>query len=75
MERNVGELDRVARIGLGSVAVFAGVVVLAVLEATIAGALALLIGAVLLVTGATERCGLYAALGTNTCERPASRNE
>lgn len=68
MDKNVGSLDRLARLVLGGLLILAGLAgYLGTLELglTIAG-LALVIGAVLLATGATQRCPLWAVLRVNT---------
>lgn len=72
MEKNVGITDRYVRIVIGivlgavGIAVFAGP--LASLG-TIVGALALLVGVVMLGTGLTQRCLLYQPFGFNTLGR------
>ncbi|MFB6129059.1 MAG: DUF2892 domain-containing protein [Halorhabdus sp.] len=69
MERNVGSMDRNVRIvagivlGLVGLAVFAGV--LSSLGPVV-GAVALLVGAVLLGTGLTQQCLLYQLVGITT---------
>jgi hypothetical protein len=70
MSRNVGSADRGVRIGLGalaglvSVLALAGSVSLPTVLAPVLGAVAL----ILLVTGLTSFCGLYAVLGVDTCD-------
>lgn len=72
MERNVGGLDRTARIVLGVLlgVVSIGVVVfgggLSFQTLVFASAVALLLGAFLLVTAGTETCPVNSALGRNT---------
>jgi uncharacterized membrane protein HdeD (DUF308 family) len=72
MEKNVGLTDRYARIAIGivlgavGIAVFAGP--LASLG-TVVGAIALLVGIVMLGTGLTQRCLLYQPFGINTGKR------
>lgn len=72
MEKNVGLMDRNVRIALGiilgvvGIAVFAGP--LATLG-TVVGALALVLGIVMLGTGLTQRCLLYVPFGINTGKR------
>lgn len=72
MEKNVGITDRYVRIVIGivlgavGIAVFAGP--LASLG-TIVGALALIVGVVMLGTGLTQRCLLYQPFGFNTLGR------
>ena len=72
MEKNVGLTDRYVRIAIGlvlgavGIAVFAGP--LASLG-TVVGAIALLVGIVMLGTGLTQRCLLYQPFGINTGKR------
>ena len=73
MERNVGQLDRYARIVIGIVLAVVGVAgyVGTGWEATgtagLAGAAVLVVvGAVLLVTGLTQQCPIYAGLSIST---------
>ncbi|MFC6952654.1 DUF2892 domain-containing protein [Halorubellus litoreus] len=69
MEQNVGRSDGIGRVALGGVL---GVVSLAILGDAIAGApvaLSPVLGAlslILLITGATNTCGLYSLLGVDT---------
>jgi uncharacterized protein HemX len=73
MERNVGGYDRIARLILGPVlvivaaAAFGGYVTIAsgLLGAALLWA-ALVVGAVFIVTGTTQKCLLNRALGFNT---------
>lgn len=70
MEKNVGDTDRIVRIGLGAVS---GAVSLAILGGFIEAneLLAPVLGVVslaLLGTAYTSKCGLYNALGMNTSE-------
>ena len=71
MERNVGGLDRTARIVAGPIAGVVGIFALAGLLpiGTIPGAVLLVVGLVLLGTGVTQRCLLHSLLGINTCQR------
>jgi predicted O-methyltransferase YrrM len=68
MEKNVGGIDRVGRIVIGLLAVLAGASAVAgVWEiGVVIGAVALLIGAILLVTGTTQKCPLNEVAGINT---------
>jgi uncharacterized membrane protein HdeD (DUF308 family) len=70
MERNVGDLDRIVRIALGVLVAIAGVAALGGYWAAGAavGALIVAVGAVLVVTGTTQRCPIYAGAGIDTCE-------
>lgn len=68
MDRNVGGLDRSARIVVGSLLAAAGLIVaLGYWQlGTAVGVGALLVGAILLVTGATRKCPINAAAGIDT---------
>ena len=71
MDKNVGGLDRIARLVLGGLlvlAALAGYVGALELGLTVAG-LAVVVGAVLLVTGTTQRCPLWLALRVDTSGR------
>ncbi|MFB6308826.1 MAG: DUF2892 domain-containing protein [Haloarculaceae archaeon] len=70
MERNVGRTDSIVRIAVGAVA---GLVSLGILGRVVPGpgVLSLVLGIVALLmlgTGLTGRCGVYSALGVDTCE-------
>jgi|AntDeeMinimDraft_5_1070356.scaffolds.fasta_scaffold77258_1 hypothetical protein len=70
MEQNVGRTDRYARVALGgilgavSLAILGEAVALPMLLSPILGALSL----ILLITGATNTCGVYSALGMDTSQ-------
>lgn len=70
MEENVGETDKYIRIALGallgtvSIAVLGGYLEVNELVSPVLGVLSV----ALLVTAFTGKCGLYQALGRNTCE-------
>lgn len=71
MKRNVGQLDRNVRIAIGIVLGIAGIAVFAgPLDTlgTVIGAIALLVGVVLLATGLTRQCLLYQLIGLDTAE-------
>ena len=64
MTRNEGSLDRILRISVG------GALVLFMLFGVVSGALGWLVlalGAILVVTGVTGFCPLYALFGIRTC--------
>ena len=69
MTCNVGKMERSIRIGVGilaiSVALFTG------LSSAIAGTF-VVIGAILLLTGAVGFCPLFTLLGFNTCSPPSN---
>ncbi|WP_435317491.1 YgaP family membrane protein [Haloarchaeobius sp. TZWSO28] len=62
MERNVDDTGQMLRVGLGSVAVFAGMVAGAGFQRTSLGVLLGVLGATLLLTGALRVCPLGAVL-------------
>lgn len=70
MERNVGQTDGYARVALGailgtaSLAILGNAVGLPMLLSPLLGALSL----ILLITGATNTCGIYSALGVDTSQ-------
>lgn len=68
MEQNVGSLDGTVRIGIGILALVAGVLAVGGYWAAgvAVGVLALLVGAIMLVTGTTKRCPIYAGAGIDT---------
>jgi len=67
MEQNVGGTDQTLRIALGMLLTILGAVSLfGQALGTAIGAVLLLVGLVLLFTGYTRRCMLYAPFGINT---------
>jgi len=70
MNKNVGGIDRIARIVIGVLAVVAGAAIVGgVWElGVVVGAVALVIGAILFVTGTTQKCPLNEAAGIDTTE-------
>lgn len=73
MEKNVGGIDRTARLIVGPVLIVVGLAIYAGLFAVGTGAVAvwfpivaLILGAVLAVTGYTQKCPIWRALGVNT---------
>ena len=69
MTCNVGGIERPIRIGAGVLAIAIGL--FAGLSPTIAGAF-VVIGAILLLTGAVGFCPLFTLLGINTCSPPSN---
>ena len=71
MEKNVGGLDRTARLVVGPLLALLGVAALleAIPGGTAVGAVLLVVGAVLAGTGLTQRCLLHRVFGINTCSR------
>lgn len=70
MDKNVGGIDRTGRIIIGAVVAIAGIAALAGYWAVgvVTGGIALLIGAILLVTGTTQKCPINEAAGIDTTE-------
>jgi predicted butyrate kinase (DUF1464 family) len=68
MNRNVGGIDRTARIVIGILAVVAGIAAFAgyLGVGAVIGAVALIVGAILLVTGTTQKCPINEAAGIDT---------
>ena len=70
MEKNVGGVDRTARLVIGAVLAVAGIAAatgtIEIASAAIVGGVAILIGAILLVTGTTRKCPINQAAGINT---------
>ncbi|MEF8812900.1 MAG: DUF2892 domain-containing protein [Halovenus sp.] len=77
MERNVGGLDRKGRLVAGPVLVLIGVAIVAgVLDIGLTGtvglavaALILVVGAIFVVTGTTQKCPANEMVGVNTYDR------
>lgn len=71
MEKNVGGVDRIGRFVIGIVAAIAGIAALAGVwsAGALVGGVALLIGIVLLATGATQKCVINDLLGINTLRK------
>jgi uncharacterized membrane protein len=70
MNKNVGGIDRTGRIVIGVVVAIAGIAALTGYWAAGAaiGGIALIIGAILLVTGTTQKCPINEAAGIDTTE-------
>lgn len=70
MDKNVGGLDRSARIVIGGLLAIAGIAaVIGNLEIGTAIAVgALVVGAILFVTGTTQKCPINSAAGIDTTE-------
>ena len=71
MEKNVGGIDRIARLVGGPLLAVAGIaMVLGTLGGGQAlGAVLLLVGAILIGTGVTSRCLIHRVTGMNTARR------
>ncbi|MFP8889435.1 DUF2892 domain-containing protein [Natrialbaceae archaeon A-CW2] len=70
METNVGGLDRTGRIAIGILLIAAGALALAGYWGIGlgVGVIAVLVGAILLVTGTTRKCPVNQAVGIDTSE-------
>jgi drug/metabolite transporter (DMT)-like permease len=68
MEKNVGGIDRTGRIIIGAILAIAGIAALLGYWGAGAaiGAVALIVGAILFVTGTTQKCPINEAAGINT---------
>lgn len=68
MERNVGSLDGAIRIGIGVLALLAGALAIGGFwtAGAAVGGLALVVGAIMLATGTTKKCPIYAGAGIDT---------
>ncbi|WP_049981456.1 YgaP family membrane protein [Halolamina rubra] len=71
MERNVGGFDRTARLVAGPLLAILGVAALlgTIPGGTTVGAVLLVVGAVLLGTGLTQRCLIHRVFGFDTFSR------
>ncbi|WP_380680344.1 YgaP family membrane protein [Salinigranum sp. GCM10025319] len=69
MNKNVGGMDRKARLVVGPLLLVVGIAaILQLFSLGTLGTIAVLaVGAILTVTGATQRCPLNTLLGINTC--------
>ncbi|AUV84079.1 DUF2892 domain-containing protein [Salinigranum rubrum] len=69
MNKNVGGIDRKARLVVGPLLLLVGIAAFvgALPLGTLGGVASLVVGAVLTVTGAVQRCPLNALLGVDTC--------
>ncbi|CAI50688.1 DUF2892 family protein [Natronomonas pharaonis DSM 2160] len=74
LEKNVGGLDRVARIGVGAILAVVGFsMLLAESLSILYGGVVLLVALVLLATAATQRCLLNKLLGADTTKLQSER--
>lgn len=71
MEKNVGGLDRTARLVIGAILVLAAIAIYTGYLAlgAIAALVAVVVGAILLITGATQQCPINRAIGRDTLHR------
>ena len=71
MDKNVGGIDRTGRIVIGVIIVIAGIAALTGYWAAgaVIGGVALVVGAILLVTGTTQKCPINEAVGIDTTDR------
>jgi len=70
MNKNVGGIDRTGRLVVGTVAAIAGIAALTGYwtAGAVIGGVALGIGVIFLVTGATQKCPINEAAGIDTTE-------
>ncbi|MFN9992840.1 MAG: DUF2892 domain-containing protein [Phycisphaerales bacterium] len=64
--RNVGAVDRIARVVIGIIAITLAFTVFNVTEAAVAGIVAGAVGVVMLITGALGFCPIYVPLKCST---------
>lgn len=71
MDKNVGGLDRNARFIIGALLVLAGILIYLDYLAlgVVAAVIAVVVGAILLVTGYMQKCPINQAAGINTHRR------
>lgn len=70
MKKNVGGLDRSGRIGIGIILAIAGIAALVGYWSVgaVVGAVAVVVAAVLIVTGTTQKCPINEVAGIDTTE-------
>lgn len=68
MKVNMGAMDRKVRLGIGAVAVIAGIALL-VGGSTVLGIVALVVAAVMVATSRAGYCPLYAPIGFSTVDK------
>lgn len=66
MKANEGGMDRAIRVVLGIVLLIAGIYEAG--SSTVIGAILIIVGAIVLITGITGFCALYKVLGISTCK-------
>lgn len=66
--KNVGTIDRVIRASIGAIALVLAFTVLGIMEGTIGGIVAAVIGVVMLGTAALGMCPLYIPFKMSTCK-------
>jgi len=69
IEENVGETDRLLRLGFGAIAFFFGIGVLTLLGRAVVGGVLLFVGVILLGTAFARRCPIKEALDADTSDR------
>ncbi len=66
MKPNEGTVDRIIRLAIGLVLIWAGLWPLNGLQAVVGGIVVAVIGLILVITGITGYCALYSLLGIST---------
>jgi len=66
MKQNEGTVDRIVRLVLGAVLIWAGLWPLNGLQVAVLGIVVAVIGLILVITGITGYCALYSLLGIST---------
>ncbi len=82
MEKNVGGIDRIARLIIGSLLIIAGIagyagfitVAVGPMPQALGAVVLFIIGAILLATGVTQKCTINKIVGINTY-KPGSAEE
>lgn len=70
-KKNVGSVDSAIRLVIGVIGLAAGVLLLGALQGAPIGIVAVIVGLIGLVTGATRRCPTYVLLGIDTLDEEA----
>ena len=67
LERNVGRLDQLLRIGIGAVLIYISLIDTSLIEDPLSSGILAFIGIGNLVVGLIRICPLYPLVGINTC--------
>ncbi|MFQ3293210.1 MAG: hypothetical protein ACI9PP_001524 [Halobacteriales archaeon] len=62
IDENVGETNRLLRLGFGAIGVFSGVALVTLLQQSFGGGLLIMAGVILLITAVLRRCPVTRAL-------------
>lgn len=75
MKRNLGVLDRVARLTVGAVCIYFGFLDIELVGNQLIATFVGLFGVINIYAAATSHCPVYAACGINTYQDPHKPNE